>query len=261
MDNGIIQLTYIQFGTIYLLLLVLLGVMKFAKIDQSKLLLTASFRMSIQLFAAGMLLTYIFGNPRPIFVVAYLFSMVSFSTVRILRRNSHLNSKFKTIIFGSILVSGVSVIIFFVGLVVRTSLLDPQYVIPIGGMIMGNAMNGLSLGIKTLTDNINLEKNKIETLVNAGIEPKEVLLPFVNNALEMAFIPTLNSMMNMGIISLPGMMTGQMLSGTVPMTAILYQIAIMIAITTGVVLTSFSTLYLGYRTLINHRKQIVWEYK
>ena len=260
MDNGIIELSIVQFGTIYLLLVVVLGIMKVAKIEQSKLLLTASIRMSIQLFLAGLILTYIFGNPHPIFVVAYLMSMVLFSTGRIIKRNRHLNAKFKKIIFLAILISGTSVIAFFVGLVVRTNLFNPQYVIPIGGMIMGNAMNGLSLGIKSLTDTMNLEKNKIETLLNAGVEPKAILLPFINNALEMALLPTLNSMLNMGIISLPGMMTGQILSGTVPMTAILYQIAIMIAITTGVTLTTFITLYFGYRTLISERKQILWDF-
>ncbi|NMB08219.1 MAG: ABC transporter permease, partial [Tissierellia bacterium] len=66
----------------------------------------------------------------------------------------------------------------------------------------------------------------------------------------------LNSMVGMGIVSLPGMMTGQILSGTLPTTAILYQIAIMIAICTAVCLSVFGSLYFGYRTLYNDRNQI-----
>ena len=69
-------------------------------------------------------------------------------------------------------------------------------------------------------------------------------------------MPTLNSMVGMGIVSLPGMMTGQILSGTLPTTAILYQIAIMIAICTVVCLSVFGSLYFGYRTLYNDRNQI-----
>lgn len=261
MDKGIIQLSIMQFSLIYLLLIAVLFIMKKAKINQSKLLFTASIKMSVQLYLAGLVLTYIFGNPHPLFVVAYLLMMIVFSTRRIIKRNPYLNPQFRKIILLTIGVSTLGVIGFFVGVVVGTDLFNPQYVIPIGGMIVGNAMNGLSLGIKSLSETINLEKSKIETLINAGVEPKKILIPFVNNALETALLPTLNSMLNMGIISLPGMMTGQILSGTIPMTAIMYQIAIMIAITTGVTLTSFATLYLGYRTLISERKQIIWDYK
>ncbi len=99
---------------------------------------------------------------------------------------------------------------------------------------------------------------KIESLLNAGIEPKAILLPFVNLSLEVALIPTLNSIISMGIISLPGMMAGQILSGTLPMTAIMYQISIMIAICTGVSLTSFTILFFSYKTMISKRKQILW---
>ena len=261
MEQGIIQLSIFQFSLIYLILVAVLLIMKKAKIDQSRLLFTASLKMSVQLYLAGLVLTYIFGNPHPVFVLAYLLMMIAFSTRRIIKRNPYLNPQFRKIIFLTIGVSTISVLAFFVILVVGTDIFNPQYVIPIAGMIVGNAMNGLSLGIKSLSDTMNLEKNKIETLINAGIEPKEIMIPFINKSLEMALLPTLNSMLNMGIISLPGMMTGQILSGTIPMTAIMYQIAIMIAITTGVSLTSFSTLYLGYRTLINKRKQIVWDFK
>jgi len=83
------------------------------------------------------------------------------------------------------------------------------------------------------------------------------LRPMVNRALEAALLPTLNSMLGMGIIFLPGMMTGQILSGTLPLTAILYQIAIMIAICTSVCLTVFFTLNLGYKTLYNERNQYI----
>ncbi len=261
MDKGIIQLNIVQFSMIYLLLLAVLFIMKKAKINQSKLLFTASLKMSVQLFLSGLLLTYIFDNPHPIFVVLYLLSMVAFSTQRILKRNAFLNKEFKRLIFFTLGFSGISVVAFFVGIVVQTDLFNPQYMIPIGGMIIGNAMNGLSLGIKTLSETMDFEKIKVETLLNMGVEPKDILIPFVNGALETALLPTLNNMLNMGIISLPGMMTGQILSGTMPMTAIVYQIAIMIAITTGASLASFSTLYLGYRTLINNRKQIEWDYK
>ena len=127
--------------------------------------------------------------------------------------------------------------------------LTPKYTIPLAGMIIGNAMTGLSLGLKTFNENIKSQRNRIEALLNLGVTPNEILLPFANNALETALVPTLNRMLGMGIISLPGMMTGQILSGTPPTTAIMYQIAIMIAISAAVCLTVFCALTFGYKTL------------
>ena len=84
MEQGIIQLSIFQFSLIYLLLVAVLLIMKKAKIDQSRLLFTASLKMSVQLYLAGLVLTYIFGNPHPVFVLAYLLMMIAFSTRRII---------------------------------------------------------------------------------------------------------------------------------------------------------------------------------
>jgi putative ABC transport system permease protein len=118
-------------------------------------------------------------------------------------------------------------------------------------------MTGVSLGIKTFMSHLSTDRNKIDTLLNLGVEPRKILLPYVNQALETALLPTLNSMLSMGIISLPGMMTGQILSGTLPLTAIMYQIAIMVAICTAVCLSVFLSLTFGYKSLYNHRHQIM----
>ena len=149
-------------------------------------------------------------------------------------------------------------VLFFVQIVVGTNFFIPQYTIPLSGMIFGNAMTGLTLALRTFSQDLKAQRNRIESLLYVGVSPQKILLPFVNNALETALLPTLNSMMGMGIISLPGMMTGQILSGTLPMTAILYQIAIMIAILTVVCLSVFSALYFGYHTLYNKQNQITF---
>ncbi|PHV70047.1 iron export ABC transporter permease subunit FetB [Sporanaerobium hydrogeniformans] len=254
--QGIIQLNLLQFGTVYLLLLIVLAIMKKSKINQTKLLLVASLRMTVQLVIAGLLLTYIFQNPHPLFTVLYLCAMVTFAIHRVLSRHKDMNPKFKLAIALSLAGSGLSILFFFIGFIVRMDLFTPQYTIPLSGMIMGNAMTGVSLGLKTFNESLRTQKPKIDTLLNLGVSPKKILIPFVNNALETALLPTLNSMLGMGIISLPGMMTGQILSGTLPTIAILYQIAIMIAICTVVCLSVFCSLYFGYRTLYNKHQQI-----
>ncbi len=255
--NEVVQMQIWQFLLIYLLLLIVLAVMKKSKIKQTKLLIVASMRMTAQLVLAGLILTYIFQNPHPLFILTYVVAMVSFAIHRILSKNKSLNKRFKLYIALSMIISGVGVTAYFILAVVGESLLNPQYVIPIAGMLMGNTMTGVSLGIKSFNDSLQGQRSRIESLLNFGVSPDKILLPFVNQSIETALLPTMNSMLGMGIVALPGMMTGQILSGTLPTTAILYQIAIMIAITTVVCLSVFSSLYLGYKTLYNKRAQIV----
>jgi len=255
--RNIVKLNLLQFGVIYLLLILVLIIMKKAKINQTKLLIVASVRMTVQLVLAGLLLSYLFATPHPIFTIMYVLAMVVFSVYRIFSKNRWINRRFKIYIILALTVSGVLILIFFLKAVVGISMFNPQYAIPLGGMIIGNTMTGITLGLKTFHENLDSNRTQITALLDIGATPKKVLLPFVNSALESALLPTLNSMLGMGIISLPGMMTGQILSGTLPLTAIMYQIAIMIAICTSVCLGVFLTLYFGYQTLYNRKNQFM----
>lgn len=256
--NNIAEIHLFNFSLVYLLLLIVLFIMKKCQINQSKLLFVASLRMTLQLILAGFILTYIFQNPHPIFTVLYLLAMIIFAVHRVLSKNPNINIRFKYAIIGSISFSGLAVLAFFILVVVNENLFHPQYVIPLSGMIMGNAMTGVNLGVKTFRESLASERQRIETLLNFGTTPQRILTPFVNQALESALLPTLNSMVGMGIVALPGLMTGQILSGTLPSTAILYQIAIMIAICTAVCLSVFGSLYFGYRSLYNKDQQMTW---
>lgn len=257
--KGVIELNIAQFLLIYLLLVIVALIMRRSKIDQIKLLTVASFRMTVQLILAGLILSYIFQNPHPIFTLAYLAAMVLFSLYRTISQNAWLTPRFRLATAVSIALSGLFVIGYFILLVVGTNFFDPQYTITIGGMVIGNSMTGVTLGLKTFHNKIRDQRPRLEALLDMGVEPQRILLPIVNASLETALLPTLNNMLGMGIVSLPGMMTGQILAGTLPMTAIFYQIAIMIAICTAVCLTVFCTLHFGYQTLYNKRYQIDFE--
>lgn len=255
--NNVIQLQIGQFLLIYLLLIVITLIMRKCKIEQTKLLIVASIKMTVQLVLAGLILAYIFENPHPAFTMTYLAAMISFSIHRVLSKNRELNKRFKLVIAASMAFSGIFVMVYFVYVVVGESIFNPQYVIPISGMIMGNTMTGVSLGVKTFRESMEGQSAKINALLCFGASPSVILLPFVRQALETAMLPTLNSMLGMGIVSLPGMMTGQILAGTMPTTAILYQIAIMIAICTVVTCSCFGSLYFGHKTLYNKKTQII----
>ncbi|NLF37428.1 MAG: ABC transporter permease, partial [Clostridiaceae bacterium] len=155
--DGIVQLNIFQFALVYLLLVVILVIMKNRKINQIKLLLIASVRMTVQLVLAGLVLTYIFKNPHPLFTVGYIVAMIAFSIYTVLSRNKGLNKKFKIVVGASLSLTGIGVILFFILGVVGVNFFNPQYTIPISGMIMGNAMTGVSLGLKTFNENVKTQ--------------------------------------------------------------------------------------------------------
>lgn len=253
---GAQKLSLINFLIVYLLLIIVLVIMRRSNINKTKQLIVASLRMTIQLVIAGYVLTMIFKNPHPVFTILYIMVMTAFAIYKNFSRNKWMNRSFKIAVAGSISFSGLSILIFFIIFIVNQNMFNPQYTIPLGGMIIGNVMTGISLALKTFRDIIQSKRYEIESLQNLGVSPKKILNPYVNSALETAIIPTLNSMVGMGIVSLPGMMTGQILSGTVPTTAIMYQIAIMISICTAVCMSVFGCLHFGYQSLYNKKNQI-----
>ena len=245
-----------QFAIIYVLLLVILAVMKKCHINQSKFVIVATFRMTVQLALAGLILTHIFEHPHPLLTLAYLTVIVVFSINMTLSKHKALNKKFKFVIGISLATTGMAILAFYIIAVLGDNFFNPQLAIPLSGMIMGNAVSGIALGMKTFKENLQAKRNQIDTLINMGVTPQKTLLPLVSQSIETAILPTIITMTSMGIVKLPGMMTGQMIAGGMPMTAILYQISVTIAITAVTCLSVFCSLYIGCKTLYNEQNQL-----
>ncbi|MDD4518958.1 MAG: ABC transporter permease, partial [Limnochordia bacterium] len=133
----------------------------------------------------------------------------------------------------------------------------PQYFIPISGMIVGNSMTGAVLGTERMIRGFQQQRDLLEAALMLGATPYAASKHITNEAFLAAITPTVNSMIGMGIVSLPGMMTGQILSGTPPLTAIRYQIAIMLVILGSVSLTVYLLMWTGYKVFFNERAQLI----
>ena len=257
--NGIIDLQLWQMIAAYVFILVLMLIVKLRGIPREKEILVSSVRMTIQLILTGYILVYLFKTPSPLYTVLVLIAMEAFSVYNIIRRaKAKLSPKLKQIIALSMLAGTVSCLLYFLLIVVRISpWYDPRYFIPIAGMLIGNSMTGISLGVSRLVDGIRTQKSLVEGALMLGATPKMAVKQIVDNAFDSAILPTINSMVGMGIVFLPGMMTGQILSGTSPVTAIEYQIAIMLGILGSVALSVVLFVQLGYRTFFNEQSQLV----
>jgi putative ABC transport system permease protein len=124
-------------------------------------------------------------------------------------------------------------------------------------MIIGNSMTGITLGVKNLVEGIQREKQQIEGALMLGAKPEAATKAVVNSAFDSAILPTINNLVGMGIVFLPGMMTGQILAGISPLIAIEYQIAVLLGITGSVALTVMIFTHFGYRTFFNEKAQFM----
>jgi putative ABC transport system permease protein len=135
---------------------------------------------------------------------------------------------------------------------------SPQYAVPLLGMILGNALNGISLGLDRLSGELSARRGQIEAALSLGATRWEAARPSIRTAVSTGMIPTINSMMVVGIVSLPGMMTGQLLSGVEPIEAVKYQIVIMFLISSASALGTVGVILLTYRRLFTPGHQFLY---
>jgi putative ABC transport system permease protein len=135
---------------------------------------------------------------------------------------------------------------------------DPRYALPLLGMILGNTMTGISLGVHTLSTGLVKERNAVEAQLMLGATRWRATLPVTRGALRSALMPIVNSMAATGLVFLPGMMTGQILAGAEPIQAVKYQMLVMFLIAGGTTLGAVgAVLGLVYRlTDARHRLRL-----
>lgn len=256
MNGG--DLSLWQLATAYLFILILLFIVKMRGIPREKEILIATVRMTLQLMIVGYLLAWIFEHAHPFFTIGIVLFMLLFSIQNIYRRAKWpLEAELKKKIAFAMMVGTPATLVYFIFITLNVSpWFSPRYVIPISGMIIGNTMTGVALGINSLLGGMHENRQAIESALMLGATPREASRQLVNQAFDNAMLPTINSMVGMGIVFLPGMMTGQIIGGASPLMAIRYQIAVMLGITGGVSLTVLLMLHIGYKAFFNERAQM-----
>ena len=237
----IIDLSWLQLGIGFLILLLPAYILWKYRTGLNKKLLTASVRMVLQLLFVGYYLEVLFEYDNPWINAAWIFVMVAvadFATVD--RSNLSQSFKVQLPIFGATFLGIIVIDLFFLEAVIQLpKLLAAQYTIPITGMVLGNCLRSNVIGINAFYYSLDENKERYQFYLSTGATRAEALRPFISEALQKSANPTLATMATIGLVSLPGMMTGQILSGSSPLIAIKYQIMIMVAIFSGTVLSVF----------------------
>lgn len=250
MNDTVMNLSVLQLSIAYIFVLLLLVIFKSRGIKREKQILIASTRMTIQLTLMGYVLMFVFKNPSWWLTSLMITIMITYAIYNSIKRvKTKMSKELKKIIAFSMICGALATAVFFIIVVLQVRpWFNPQYFIPISGMIVGNSMTGIALGANKLCSDMEDKKVEIENSLMLGASPVAATREIVNNAFDSAILPTMNNMLTMGIVSLPGMMTGQILSGTFPLTAIKYQIGIMLAILGSTALATVLLVTLGYRT-------------
>lgn len=250
MNNKVMDLSILQLSLAYIFVLIMLIIFKSRGIKREKQILIASTRMTIQLTIMGYILMFVFGNPSWWLTSLMIVIMISFAIYNSIKRvKIKMSKELKVIIAFSMAFGALLTATFFIIVVLNVRpWFNPQYFIPISGMIVGNSMTGIALGANKLCSDFEEKRVEIENSLMLGASPVTATRGIVNNAFDTAILPTMNNMLTMGIVSLPGMMTGQILSGTFPLTAIKYQIGILLAILGSTAVATVLFVTLGYRT-------------
>jgi len=209
------------------------------RLGMERSLAVSTIRMCVQLGAIGFVLKFIFAQTLPAWTVGLALVMILVAGREIMARQETRFSGFWTYGLGtaSLLFVGTIGTVFGVGVLIGPDpWYSPRYIIPVLGMILGNTMTGISLGLDTLTGAARLQRAAIEGQIALGATRFEALQVILRRALRTGMMPIINAMAASGIVSLPGMMTGQILSGVDPVEATKYQLLIMFLIAGGTAL-------------------------
>ena len=257
MSAGYIQISLWQL-VVALGLVLVAGIASMAyELRLQKDLALGTLRTFAQLFAVGYLLKIIF-QINNLWLVLGVYLCMTYFSVRIIRgRVKEKNVEFLVPTMVSVTISYTLVTYLVTDLIIGAQpWWNPQYFIPIGGMVAGNSMNALAISLERFFSELRTKKDEVEMMLCLGADFREASKDMFRNALKAGMIPSINSMMGVGIVSLPGMMTGQILAGSPPMEAAKYQLLIMFLIAAGTGLGSMAAVWIGSRRLFDDRQRL-----
>ena len=254
-----INLTYLDIAYAAVLLVLNGALSVLLSLGIARQLFIAAVRMTIQLVLVGLVLTYLFALVSPWWTGLIVLVMIAVAGREIMARQTRRLAGLWAYGLGTatMMIAAVSVTVLALGTQIRPDpWYDPRYAIPILGMILGNAMTGISLGLDTLTSTVVRERQAIEARIALGHPRMKAMGAVMRQALRSGFMPIINSMAATGVVALPGMMTGQILAGVPPVEAVKYQLLIMFLIGGATGLGVVLAVLGGVRRLTDERHRL-----
>ncbi|GBG93587.1 ABC transporter permease protein [Ligilactobacillus salitolerans] len=223
------------------------------KLEINKDLIISVLRAIVQLFLVGYLLKYVFKVNNFIVTLALVLIIIFNASYNAMKRSQGMEHSLRTSFLAIFISTGVTLSV-LIG--VGTIKMIPSQLIPITGMIASNAMVAIGICYKNLNLAFRDQRQQIQERLALGADLKDTSLPILRETIKIGVQPTIDSAKTVGIVSLPGMMSGLIFAGVDPVHAIKYQIMVTFMLLSTTSIASFIACYLSYTSFFNERKQL-----
>lgn len=216
--------------------------------------LIAAIRSFVQLLIVGYILQFIFDQESQIFIILMVMLIIGAATQNARKKGLEIPG-----ITWKLLLAFVAIEVITQGILLGFKITPPtaQYIIPISGMIVGNAMVLSILFLNRFMSEVKQNENVIELVLCLGGTPKQAIHKQLITSIQSSVIPTIEQQKTIGLVQLPGMMSGQIIGGADPIEAVLFQILIVFMLLTSATMTSVILGFLSYPTLFNKKQQLI----
>lgn len=222
-------------------------------LELCKEIIISMIRAVVQLILVGYILNTVFGIDNPIFTIGLVLVMLINAAINTKNRGNGI----KNVVFISFISMLIGTAIIMSVLVFSKAIkLVPNQVVPVAGMIISNAMIAIGLSYKNLSNSFKNRRAEVEVKLSLGADVKEASYDIIRESIKIAIMPTLDSAKTLGIVALPGTMTGLILAGTSPLVAIKFQIMVTFMILSSSSVATVLATYMSYKTYFNQRKQL-----
>ncbi|MPN16345.1 putative iron export permease protein FetB [bioreactor metagenome] len=223
------------------------------KLELNRDIIVSMLRAVVQLLAVGYVLEVIFGLDKLIYTVILVLVMIINASINTKKKGFTIESQvfisFVSISVGTIITLGILISSKAIGY-------TPNEVIPVAGMIISNSMVAIGLSYRNLINNFKNNSIAVEVKLSLGASIKEASNEIIRESIKISIMPTIDSAKTLGIVSLPGMMTGLILAGSSPLVAIKFQIMVTFMILSSSSIATIIATYLSYKKFFNKRKQL-----
>jgi len=219
-------------------------------------LIEAALRGFFQLSAVGFALIWIFSFENRWIIVVVLYGMVLLAAQIAKKRGEGIPHS-----FGMVCIALFVALNFTLGLLVLGGSIEAsaRFLIPLGGMILGNSMNGAGLTLNRLKSEMELRRGQILVCLSLGASSRQSVQEILHKVMKASMIPAIDTMKALGVIFMPGMMAGMIIAGKSPLLAVRYQIIVMFMLLAAAAITNLIVLLLGYRQFFTKFDQLKTE--
>lgn len=224
------------------------------KLNLEKDIFIATIRSIVQLFIVGYLLTFVFESDHIIYTLLMIALMIGAATQNARKKGVAIEG-----ITWKLIVNFTFVEILSQGILLGLHIIpmEPSYIIPISGMVLGNSMVLSILFLNRFTAEVEARQEEIELILSLGGTPKQAIHHSLISSIKASMIPTIESQKTIGLVQLPGMMSGQIIAGAPPLQAVQFQLLIIFLLLCTASLTSIILGFLSYPTLFNKQMQLM----